>query len=138
RSRCDVLVVGINSDSSIQSYKSPLRPIVPQDQRALVLASLASVDFVFVFDEDTNNLNIVMLGPSIYFTAGDYDESKLSSAPLVRSYGGDVQIIPFKSGCSTTGIIQKIEMAAGIRASVSLPGPLLEQRPAVFLDRDGT
>lgn len=138
RSRCDHLIVAVNSDASIQSYKSKDRPIVPEVDRATVVASLASVDCVFIFDEDNNNRNIELIKPSIYFKAGDYDESSLSSAPLVRAYGGDVQIIPFRPGRSTSAIINKIEAGVGVRASVSIPISQPEKMPAVFLDRDGT
>ncbi len=138
RGRCDVLLVGVNSDASVQSYKEPGRPICEQHHRARVVAALACVDYVFIFEERNNNRNVELLKPDFYFKAGDYKKTDLSSAPLVQSYGGAVDIIPLSSGFSTTSLIERVQNVAleqGVICQPVLPsGP----RPAVFLDRDGT
>jgi rfaE bifunctional protein nucleotidyltransferase chain/domain len=138
RSRVDLLVVAVNSDQSVKSYKGPGRPICGEDARARVVAALASVDFVFIFDERTNAENIEQLRPDLYLKAGDYSREKLTSASLVESYGGKVETIAFEDGFSSSGIIEKIR-------STSLEPLLYEKareiqpgRPAVFVDRDGT
>jgi len=135
RAQVDVLIVGLNSDASVRANKGEQRPINGEQQRAEVLAGLQSVDFVFGFGERNNNRNVELLKPDLYLKAGDYDESQLSSKPLVESYGGEVRLVPFRAGLSTSGIIERISAAA-----VTADGPAIayERRPAVFVDRDGT
>lgn len=138
RTLCEYLMVGINSDSSIKSYKDPARPINPQQARAAVVAALSCVDAVFLFDEINNNQNITELRPDIYIKAGDYDRSRLSSAAQVEAYGGEVKFVRFVDGYSSTRVIQRILDAyapVGVIASEpAAPHPA----PAIFLDRDGT
>lgn len=131
----DVLFVGVNSDSSVRSNKGDLRPINHQVQRAEVVGSLKSVGHVFIFDELNNNVNIEVLKPDLYIKAGDYTADKLTSKHIVESYGGRVEILPFKEGHSTTAIVDKIAMSAITKAGPSEPAP---RAPAVFVDRDGT
>lgn len=131
RRRCDFLVVGVNSDSSVKSYKDPSRPINAEDDRVRVISSLKSVDLAFVFNETNNNQNITELKPDFYFKAGDYQKSSLSSAPLIESYGGKVEILSFVDGRSSTGIIEKIIYGESGKVSQ-------EPAPILFLDRDGT
>jgi len=134
---CDLLVVGINSNSSVKSNKGEKRPIVDQKDRALLVASLACVDYVFIFDETNNNKNVEILKPDLYIKAEDYEKHKLSSAKIVESYGGKVQLIPFKSGYSSSKLIEKILSASQPEAfceTTASPQP----KPAIFLDRDGT
>lgn len=139
RNRVDLLIVGLNSDSSVKSNKGELRPICSQQERAEVLAGLSSVDHVFIFDELNNNRNVELIKPSVYIKAGDYSPEKLSSKGLVEVYGGRVELVPFVSGRSTTAIIERIRSAA-LSESISESGPEItyERKPAVFLDRDGT
>ena len=132
------MVIGLNSDQSIKQYKSALRPIVSEIERAKVLAALSSVDFIFIFEETNNNINIEQLKPDLYIKAGDYDQSKLSSAPLVQAYGGRILIVPFKEGSSTSGIVNRVFERYGMPANTFLPIEPYEKRPAVFFDRDGT
>lgn len=132
--KCDKLIVGLNSDSSIKQYKSPDRPVCGEKDRALVLAALESVDCVFIFEEKNNNKNIEILRPDIYFKAGDYTKDKLSSASIIESYGGRVELIPFKEGKSTTSIIEKLAGNGEITHEI----PPLSPAPILFLDRDGT
>lgn len=136
--QADVLIVGINSDSSVKQNKGDFRPICAEKDRALVIAGLQCVDYVFIFSEKNNNENINLLKPDVYVKAGDYSKEKLSSASIVETYGGKVALVSFSSGYSTTSIIDKIldaYVAAGSHFE-ALPPP--EKRPAIFLDRDGT
>jgi rfaE bifunctional protein nucleotidyltransferase chain/domain len=133
----DALVVGLNSDESVRLNKGPTRPVCTAQDRAVVLAGLQSVDRVFIFSERNNNKNIELIRPSIYAKASDYGVANLSSAPIVESYGGRVELITVTPGFSTTTIIAKIlasgisEAGEGINCST---GPY----PVLFLDRDGT
>jgi rfaE bifunctional protein nucleotidyltransferase chain/domain len=140
RAHCDVLIVGLNSDTSVRSNKGILRPICFQEDRAHVLAGLSCVDYIFVFDEKNNNTNIEQLKPDRYIKAGDYSPAKLSSAPIVESYGGKVVIIPVLHSTSTSKIIATI--AERYSLEYQQPNrcsqPQTTIRPAVFLDRDGT
>jgi D-glycero-D-manno-heptose 1,7-bisphosphate phosphatase len=138
REACDVLVVGVNSDSSVRANKGDNRPICSAKDRAQVVAALGSVDFVFVFDDKNNNKNIELLKPNVYIKAGDYQKSELSSAPIVEKYGGKVLIIPFKKGYSTSSTIDKISEAFGAPSALAIDLPTGKKMPAVFLDRDGT
>lgn len=139
KTHCDILLIGVNADSSVRQLgKGDLRPVNPVEARAAVLAGLAAVDYVFIFDEKNNNQNIESLKPDVYIKAGDYTKDKLSSAPIVESYGGRVEIIPFLKGYSTTDTINKIVDHYGLQMAVHLEKELPEARPAVFLDRDGT
>jgi rfaE bifunctional protein nucleotidyltransferase chain/domain len=131
----DVLIVGVNADSSVRSNKGELRPINPECQRAEVVAGLRAVAHVFVFDELNNNVNIELLKPDVYIKAGDYSADRLTSRHIVESYGGRVEILPFKKGHSTTSIIDKISVAAITREGPRIAHP---RAPAVFVDRDGT
>lgn len=135
RSLVDVLIVALNSDTSVRGYKRPDRPINGELERAEVIAGLESVDYVFIFGEQNNNINVELLKPDVYIKAGDYKPEALSSKALVDAYGGRVEIVPFKAGFSTSGVIEKI--SSMLKTS---EGELIayEQRPAVFVDRDGT
>ncbi len=135
RAQADVLIVGLNSDASVRANKGEQRPVNGEEQRAEVLAGLQSVDLVFVFGERNNNQNVELLKPDLYLKAGDYDESQLSSKPLVESHGGEVRLVPFRTGLSTSAIIDRI-----VAAVLTADGPAIAygQRPAVFVDRDGT
>lgn len=107
------LVVGLNSDRSIQTIKPapvgrPLRPIVPENQRAEVLAALKPVDGVVVFDEATAMQLIEALHPEIYVKGGDYTLATLPEASVVRAYGGRVELVKIEVSSSTTAIIDRI------------------------------
>lgn len=135
---CDILVVGLNSDASVRSNKGELRPICNQNDRAQVVAALQSVDYLLIFDEKNNNLNIELLKPDLYIKAGDYSKAGLSSAPIVESYGGKIVLIPVKQGHSSSAIIEKISLQA--LQGLIVPDEIEqgEPKPVVFLDRDGT
>ncbi|MEI6043298.1 MAG: D-glycero-beta-D-manno-heptose 1-phosphate adenylyltransferase [Chloroflexota bacterium] len=109
----DLLVLGLNSDSSVQQLKGPLRPLVAEDERALVVAALRPVDYVIIFEEPTAETLVAELQPNIYVKGGDYSadsgEGKpLPEAEIVRRYGGEVVLIPFLPGHSTSDLIVKI------------------------------
>lgn len=105
----DLLVVALNSDASVRRLKGPDRPLISQWQRADLIASLEFVDYVTLFEEDTPGKLIASLEPDVFAKGGDYTEETLPEAPLVRSYGGEVRLVPiFGNGISTTGIIEKI------------------------------
>lgn len=103
----DRLVVAINSDASVSALKGPSRPIVGENERARVLAALAAVDAVVVFDEPTPLELIVAARPDVIVKGGDYDESTVVGAREVQSWGGMVKIIPLVDGFSTTGLIAR-------------------------------
>lgn len=139
----DLLIVGVNADSSVRQNKGESRPLCAEQDRAFLVAALACVDYVFIFAEKNNNENVSLLRPEVYAKAGDYTKEKLTSAALVESYGGRVEFIPFTKGYSTTSLIDRISKLGSPSENPGLgfdfvPSPPLERRPAVFLDRDGT
>lgn len=103
----DRLIVAINSDASVCGLKGPTRPIVSQAERALVLAALAAVDAVVVFDEPTPLEVIVAVQPDVIVKGGDYQADSVVGAAEVRSWGGEVKIVPLIEGFSTTRLIEK-------------------------------
>lgn len=109
RSLGDFLVVGVNTDASVERLKGPGRPVVPQDDRALVLASLESVDAVTLFHEDTPLELISALLPDILVKGGDYSLDDIVGREEVEGAGGEVRVIPFIRGRSTTDLIQHIQ-----------------------------
>jgi len=109
KNRGDILVVGINSDASLKRLKGEERPIFPQEERAEILASLEMVDYATVFEED-NPYNIINeLKPRVLVKGGDWKKEEVIGRDLVESWGGEVVIIPYKKGYSTSGILDKIK-----------------------------
>ncbi len=104
----DLLVVGLNTDASVQRLKGPSRPINHQYDRAFLLASLACVDFVILFDEDTPEQLIHTVCPDILVKGGDYTLDTIVGADFVLQNGGTVTTIPFVDGYSTTSTLNKI------------------------------
>lgn len=105
----DCLVVGINTDESVRRLGKGLdRPINSLEERAFVLAGLKSVAAVVSFDEDDPRILIEKLRPKFHVKGGDYEADSMPETPLVRSYGGEVIILPLVDGFSTTGIWKKI------------------------------
>lgn len=103
----DVLIVGVNSDSSINRLKGPQRPVQTFESRTKVLAGLAAVDFVVGFDEDTPINLIETLKPNILVKGGDYSVETVVGANIVLASGGSVEIIPLVPGHSTTQLVEK-------------------------------
>ncbi len=108
RSEGDRLVIGLNSDVSVRSIKGENRPIVAQDQRAEVLASLAFVDYVVFFDEPDPLVLIETLKPDVLVKGEDWTEETIVGADFVKSKGGKVARIKFVDDISTSGIIERI------------------------------
>ncbi|WP_126147736.1 adenylyltransferase/cytidyltransferase family protein [Synechococcus elongatus] len=107
------LVIGLNSDASVRGIKpqpegQPPRPIVPEQERAEVLAALGAVDAVVLFNEPTATELIQALQPEIYAKGGDYRIESLPEAPAVQSYGGAIQLIAVEVPSSTSALIARI------------------------------
>ena len=102
------VVVGLNSDTSIQKLKGKERPIVNEQYRAILLASLSFVDAVVVFDEDSPIKLIKEIQPDILVKGGDYEINKIIGRKIVQKNGGKVIIIPFLDNFSSTNIINQI------------------------------
>ncbi len=107
-----ILIVGLNTDVSVRKIKGPDRPINNQLYRAAVLASLACVDFVVFFREDTPYRLIQALKPDILIKGADWQGKKIVGSDIVKSYGGKVELIPYVSDCSTSRIIESIRKSA--------------------------
>ena len=107
----DALAVGLNSDASVRRLKGPGRPVRTQEERGHVLAALAAVDAVVVFDEDTPLELIRALRPDVLVKGGDYTEATVVGAPDVRAGGGTVVIVPITPGHSTTATLEKLRGA---------------------------
>lgn len=104
----DRLVIGLNSDRSVRELKGPSRPILPEDERAELLDALRCVDAVVIFDERTADRAIEAVRPHLYVKGGDYEPDTIPETPLVRSLGGEVVVLPFVEGRSTTSIVERI------------------------------
>jgi len=105
----DILVVGLNSDNSVRRLKGPDRPINSQDERAEMLASLEFVDYVVIFDEDTPYDLIMKIQPDVLVKGGDYNPNNVVGKDIVEARGGELRLINFVEGKSTTNIINKIK-----------------------------
>ena len=109
----DVLVVGVNSDASIRTLgKAPDRPIVPEAQRAEVLAALGCVDFVVIFDESDPLQLISAVQPDVLVKGGDWAIDRIVGREIVEARGGVVKTIPLVPGLSTTALLQRIRSTA--------------------------
>ncbi|UVT18939.1 MAG: D-glycero-beta-D-manno-heptose 1-phosphate adenylyltransferase [Nitrospira sp.] len=105
----DLLVVAVNSDASVRKLdKAPDRPIVPQAQRAEVVAALGCVDFVVIFDEPDPLQLITAVQPDVLVKGGDWAIDHIVGREIVEARGGVVKTIPMVSGLSTTGLLQRI------------------------------
>jgi D-beta-D-heptose 7-phosphate kinase/D-beta-D-heptose 1-phosphate adenosyltransferase len=105
----DVLVVGLNSDASVQRLRGAGRPLVAEADRAAVLAALRSVDAVTLFDEDTPLELISTLLPDVLVKGGDYDLDGIVGREVVEEAGGEVRALPFVAGHSTTSILDRLK-----------------------------
>ncbi|WP_018249211.1 D-glycero-beta-D-manno-heptose 1-phosphate adenylyltransferase [Orenia marismortui] len=108
RSKGDVLIVGLNNDSSVKALKGEKRPIVPEKERAEMLANLEVVDYVTIFSETTAKSTINILQPDIYVKGGDYKIEDLPEAEVVAKYGGKIELVSEVKGASTTNIVKQI------------------------------
>lgn len=108
KKQADVLIVGLNSDSSIKKYKSPDRPVITQDQRAALLSAMEIVGFVHIFDETDPIAFLEVVKPDVHVNGAEYGENCIE-APTVKKYGGRVHLMPKVAGLSTTGLIARIK-----------------------------
>lgn len=112
----DLLVVGVNTDRSVRSLNKGLdRPIVPEHQRAEVLAALACVDYVVLFDEPDPGRLIIEIQPDVLVKGGDWTPDKIIGRETVEARGGVVKTIPLVPGVSTTVLVEKIRSSDVIR-----------------------
>ena len=105
----DRLIIGLNSDSSIQKLKGEDRPIIDEQARAILLAALSFVDAVILFPEDTPINLISTLLPDVLAKGGDYEIETIVGHEIVQNNGGEVILVPFVDGFSSTIIIDKIK-----------------------------
>lgn len=109
RAQGDMLVIGLNTDQSVKRLKGPDRPLQNENARAEILAALACVDYVTLFDEETPEKLIHEIRPDVLVKGGDYSIETIVGAPFVQSYGGEVKALQFVDGYSTTSIIKKMK-----------------------------
>lgn len=103
----DALFVGLNGDASTRRLKGPGRPLVPEAERARLLAALAPVAAVIIFQEDTADSLLRALQPDIYVKGGDYNDKPLPERPTVEAYGGRIELIEYLPQHSTTRLINR-------------------------------
>lgn len=104
----DIMIVGLNSDDSVKRLKGNGRPLQDQESRAVILSSLKMVNYVILFDEDTPFNLINHIKPDFLVKGSDYKEKEVVGADIVKSNGGEVILIDFLDGYSTTSIINKL------------------------------
>lgn len=112
----DFLVVGLNSDASVRSYKGPSRPILTQWERATMLCALRCVDAVTIFDEPTPEAVLSAVKPDIHCKGAEYEPPHgrpVPEAALVRAYGGRIAYLPLVDGLSTTALLKRIRDLGG-------------------------
>lgn len=102
------LVVGVNSDASVQRLKGPKRPLVPEGERAELLEALRCVDLAIVFDDDTPERLIRAVRPDVLVKGGDWAIERIVGREFVESYGGRVMNIALREGLSTTALVERI------------------------------
>ncbi len=107
-----ILVLGVNSDQSVRKIKGPTRPIVPQHERAAVLAALESVDYVTIFSAPTPLSLIKAVKPDVLIKGADWKGKGIVGEDFVKSYGGKIEYIKFEKGWSSTNIIELIKKSA--------------------------
>ncbi len=108
RSLGDVLVVAINTDASVRENKGPNRPLIPEQERAEILAALAAVDYLTVFEEPTPREIIAAVLPDILVKGNDWGPTEIVGREEVEAAGGEVVSIPLEPGYSTTRLIERI------------------------------
>lgn len=104
----DVLIVGLNADSSVRRNKGPSRPINPEAERAEVLSALACVDAVVIFEQDTPDAIIKLVQPDILVKGADWPADQIVGRDTVEARGGRVVLMPVEPGHSTTAIVERI------------------------------
>ncbi|MBM3285955.1 MAG: D-glycero-beta-D-manno-heptose 1-phosphate adenylyltransferase [Candidatus Eisenbacteria bacterium] len=109
----DLLLVGLNTDRSVRLLKGPGRPLVPEDGRALLLRSLRSVDGVILFHEETPLSLIRLIRPAFLVKGGDYAPDAVVGAREILEWGGELRILPFRAGYSTSDLVFRIRNLKG-------------------------
>ncbi len=104
----DILIIGLNSDASIRRIKGEKRPIVPQEDRAIILSSLSCVDYVIIFDDDTPKKLIEALIPDILIKGSDWAIENIVGGEIVLENGGEVKTITLTKGRATSNVIERI------------------------------
>ena len=104
----DVLVIGVNSDSSVRKLKGPQRPILPEEERTEILSGLGCVDYITLFDEIDPLKLITSLQPNVLVKGGDWTKEQTVGREVVERSGGEVVILPFVQGASTSNLIETI------------------------------
>ncbi|HXD32622.1 MAG TPA: adenylyltransferase/cytidyltransferase family protein [Pyrinomonadaceae bacterium] len=104
-----LLIVGVNSDEQVRSLKGPGRPIMPETERAEIVASVEAVDFVTIFSEPTVEELLLALKPDVHAKGTDYTEDSVPEREVVRSYGGQVAIVGDPKNHSTTELLSKLK-----------------------------
>ena len=117
RSLGDALVVGINSDESVRSLKGQGRPVIPEQERAEILASLECVDAVLIFNESTPQRVVAALLPDVLVKGGDWPGNQIVGREEVQAAGGTVVLVDVVEGYSTTEILKKIRSERGNEAT---------------------
>jgi rfaE bifunctional protein nucleotidyltransferase chain/domain len=104
----DLLVVGINSDQSVKAIKGPTRPILAETDRLELIAAMEMVNYVLLFDEPDPYNTIAALRPKVLVKGGDWTSEEIIGADIVRGDGGEIVVLPYLKGSSTTEIIEKV------------------------------
>ena len=105
--QADVLIIALNTDHSIQQYKSPLRPIIPLKARIKMMAALEMVSYITWFDETDPRQILSLIKPDVHVNGAEYGENCIE-AEVVKAHGGKIHIVPLIPGMSTSQIIKKI------------------------------
>jgi rfaE bifunctional protein nucleotidyltransferase chain/domain len=103
----DLLICGVNSDRSVKKLKGPSRPLCTERERALQLASLESVDYVTIFDDETPIRFLEQVKPAVHVKGGDYEGKVLPETEVIERFGGTLRFLPFIPGYSTTKLIER-------------------------------
>jgi rfaE bifunctional protein nucleotidyltransferase chain/domain len=111
RAQGDALIVGVNADCSVKQYKSAHRPIVPERQRARLVAALTVVEYVYIFPELVPMPFLEIVKPQVHVNGAEYG-AECIEAPTVRKYGGQIVLVPKVEGLSTTALIARIKACA--------------------------
>ena len=133
----DILVVGLNSDRSVRAIKGPSRPLIPQHERAELLAALACVDAVITFDEHTPEAALARFRPDVHCKGADYAPPQGKPIPervIVESYGGRLEFLPLLTGISTTELVRRIQ---ALGESTRAPGADLKAPPRPTCPSEG-
>ncbi len=104
----DILIVGVNSDSSVRKLKGPKRPILPEKERTEILSGLGCVDYITIFNEADPLKLITSLKPNLLVKGGDWTREQIVGREVVERSGGELVIIPFVKGASTSNVIDTI------------------------------